>query len=223
MPTNNAGDPALPMSSTRVTDSQLDPERWVNEHGDYLLNNALLRLRDRTKAEDAVQDTLVTALHARASFRGDSSVRTWLTGILKNKVLEALRKQSRESAHRQSPPTDEDVFEPDQDFDERGHLRPESMPSPFSLSPSDSLEKQEFYVALRECLDELPERVGQAFASVEIDQRPADDVADDLQLKRNNLYVLLHRARKKLRACLERNWFGDLCGKSPSTPERRDS
>lgn len=211
------------MSSTRVTDSQLDPERWVYEHGDYLLSNALLRLRDRTKAEDAVQDTLVTALHSRASFRGDSSVRTWLIGILKNKIFEAIRKLAREVAHHDASPTDNDVFGPESDFDERGHLLLDRMPSPFSLSPPDSLEKQEFYVALRECLNELPERVGQAFVSIEMDRRPADDVADDLQLKRNNLYVLLHRARKKLRACLESNWFGERRTSAPSTPERRDS
>ena len=63
------------------------------------------------------------------------------------------------------------------------------------------------YDALRACLAELPERVGQAFASVELDHRDLDEVAQALQLKRNNLYVLLHRARKKLRACLEKNWF----------------
>ncbi|MDA7667400.1 sigma-70 family RNA polymerase sigma factor [bacterium] len=181
---------------------QLNPESWVEDHGDYLLGYAMLRLRDRSLAQDAVQDALLTAFKGRERYRGDSSVRTWLTGILKFKTLESLRKHAREI------PTDESAFEKaDGDFDELGHLLPSHMPGHFSLSPGDSLEQSEFYQTLDECLSKLPDRIAQAFVSIEMDSASIDDVAGTLMIKRNNLYVLLHRARKSLRACLEKNWF----------------
>ena len=181
---------------------QMDPETWVEDHGDYLFGYAMLRLRDRSLAQDLVQDALLTALKGRERYRGDSSVRTWLTGILKFKTLEAIRKQAREI------PTDASAWESaDGDFDEDGHLLPSQMPGEFSLSPGDSLERSEFFQTLDECLSKLPDRIAQAFVSIEMDRASIDDVAEDLMIKRNNLYVLLHRARKSLRSCLEKNWF----------------
>src|ERR1041384_4093503 len=73
-----------------------DPERWVAEYGDYLYKYALIRLRDPFKAEDAVQETLLAALKARSSFGSRSAEKTWLVGILKNKVHDYFRKASRE-------------------------------------------------------------------------------------------------------------------------------
>ncbi len=62
----------------------------------YLLRVARLQLRDAALAEDVVQDTLAAALTAQAGFSGKSSVKTWLTGILKHKIVDAIRKRQRE-------------------------------------------------------------------------------------------------------------------------------
>ena len=184
---------------------QVDPERWVEDHGDYLLGYAMLRLRNRSLAQDAVQETLLTAIKGKERYRGESSIRTWLTGILRFKTLEALRKRAREV------PVDEEAWQSsDRDFDERGHLLAARMPGEFSLSPECSLERNEFYQTLDECLAKLPERVAQAFISIEMDSVAVDEVAARLMIKKNNLYVLLHRARKNLRSCLEKNWFENL-------------
>ncbi|MGA2245491.1 MAG: sigma factor [Verrucomicrobiota bacterium] len=74
-----------------------DPERWVDEHGDYLFKFALMRLRDPQKAEDAVQETFLAALKGGQSFAGRSAEKSWLVGILKNKVCDHFRKTARES------------------------------------------------------------------------------------------------------------------------------
>jgi RNA polymerase sigma-70 factor (ECF subfamily) len=71
------------------------PSSWLTEHGDYLYRYAYVRLRDRTAAEELVQETLVAALEGLARFEGRSSIRTWLTGILKYKLLELLRSRSK--------------------------------------------------------------------------------------------------------------------------------
>ena len=85
---------AIPMG----TAPQLDPERWVDEHGDYLFHYALSRLRDPVRAEDFVQDALLAALRGADRYQGRSTERTWLTGILKHKLLDHFRKAGRETS-----------------------------------------------------------------------------------------------------------------------------
>src|SRR6185295_13626007 len=81
----------------------------------YLLRYAQLQLRNGDAAEDAVQETLVAALAGEAGFGGRSNLRTWLTGILKHKIIDAIRRSSREV----QPEGDAEEF--DALFDERGH------------------------------------------------------------------------------------------------------
>ena len=72
-----------------------DPERWVDEHGDCLYRYALVRVRVPEVAEDLVQETLLAALRSREKFGGRSSERSWLVGILKNKIVDYYRKLGR--------------------------------------------------------------------------------------------------------------------------------
>src|ERR1043166_5225135 len=74
-----------------------DPERWVDEHGDYLFKYALSRLRDPARAEDMVQETFLAALKGGKNFQGRSAEKSWLVGILKNKICDSYRKASRET------------------------------------------------------------------------------------------------------------------------------
>jgi len=112
----------------------------------YLLRYATLQLRDRAAAEDAVQETLVAALAGEARFGGRSNLRTWLTGILKHKIVDAIRRSSREA------PLPEEA-ELDALFDETGHWRdaPQAWPE-----PDDSLSQKEFFAILEDCLAKLP-------------------------------------------------------------------
>src|SRR5688500_20409857 len=81
--------------------SQIEAER------PYLLRYASLQLRDPHLAEDVVQETLLAALAGEAGFGGRSNLRTWLTGILKHKIVDAIRRLSRET----TVATDADEFE----------------------------------------------------------------------------------------------------------------
>jgi RNA polymerase sigma-70 factor (ECF subfamily) len=74
----------------------LQPDRWVQEHGDLLFRYALVRLRDRTAAEEVVQETFLAALKGREQFKGRASERTWLVGILKHEIIDYFRKSNRE-------------------------------------------------------------------------------------------------------------------------------
>src|ERR687883_471896 len=84
-----------------------DPSAWVDEHGDYLYRYALFRLRDAALAEDAVQETLLAALQARANYAGRGALRTWLVGILKHKITDQFRRLAREA---QAPARENEEF-----------------------------------------------------------------------------------------------------------------
>ena len=91
-------DPGSSDEKSPATPGLSDPEQWVELHGDYLFRYAMTRLRDASKAEDAVQETFLAALKGGKSFAGRSAEKSWLTGILKNKIADYYRKASRESS-----------------------------------------------------------------------------------------------------------------------------
>src|SRR5208337_5571425 len=87
-----------PADSSPASPHLSDPERWVELHGDYLFKYALIRLRDPSKAEDAVQETFLAALKGGKSFQGKSAEKSWLVGILKNKIYDYYRQASHETS-----------------------------------------------------------------------------------------------------------------------------
>jgi RNA polymerase sigma-70 factor (ECF subfamily) len=169
----------------------------------YLVRYASLQLRDREAAEDAVQETLLAALSAEGSFEGRSNLRTWLTGILKHKCIDAVRRASRESP---LPGEDADsaASEFDALFDERGHWR--EPPEPWA-TPEGALHEKQFLQTLEACLAALPARSAQVFMLREHIGLDTGEICKQLGLTANHCWVLLYRARMALRLCLDKNWF----------------
>ncbi len=172
-----------------------------------LLRYALLQLRDVAVAEDLVQNTLVAALQALDSFRGESSPSTWLIGILKRQIIDHYRRASREaplpvSGSGNDAEGDADLL--DRLFDKSGHwsTRPEAW-----SDPEDSRHQEEFLAVLEACLKGLAGQSGRVFAMREIMELEPDDICKDLGLTRSNYWVLMHRARLRLRQCVERGWM----------------
>lgn len=180
-----------------------NPESWVDEHGDALFRYALLRTRDRSSAEDLVQETFLAALKSRSEFKGQSELRTWLIGILRHKIVDHLRK--RPGSPLPGPSDDSDPLI-DGGFGPNGRwVRP---PAAFEIDPALLAENQEFWDVLRNCIEGMPGRAGEAFSMRMISDMPAEEVCKVLSVTSTNLWVLLHRARARLRTCLEMNWFG---------------
>jgi RNA polymerase sigma-70 factor (ECF subfamily) len=181
----------------------LDPEVWVDEHGDYLFRYAMLRVRDREAAEEIVQETFLAALRSRGSFSGRSSERTWLVGILKHKVIDYFRRAARErpASELAAGPDSEDAL-----FDEKGKWR--SVPRTWDTRPDTTFETKEFWEQFRNCLSGLRSREADGFVLRELEQMETGEICKILDVTPTNLAVILHRARKKLRECLDRTWFG---------------
>ncbi|MGH8704822.1 MAG: sigma-70 family RNA polymerase sigma factor [Burkholderiales bacterium] len=170
----------------------------------YLLRFATMQLRNADAAEDVVQETLLAALAGEANFAGRSNLRTWLTGILKHKIVDAIRKASRERA-RQPMEAGGEAPEVDALFDERGHWR---EPPGAWESPESALEQAQFLAALEKCLQGLPARTAQAFLLREHMGLDTGEICKELEVTATHCWVLLYRARMALRQCLEAGWFG---------------
>jgi len=178
--------------------SQVENERA------YLLRYASMQLRNPDAAEDAVQETLLAALTAEASFGGRSNLRTWLTGILKHKIVDSIRKSSREVASG-SYDEDSDIEDLGYKFKENDHWQ--DAP-PAWEDPDTALEQKQFLAALEKCLKGLPARTAQAFMMREHMGLETGEICKELSVTSTHCWVLLYRARMSLRQCLEATWFG---------------
>jgi RNA polymerase sigma-70 factor, ECF subfamily len=191
-----------------VPDSQFATQ--LETHRRYLLRIATLQLRDTALAEDVVQDTLLAAIQGEKGFSGKSSLRTWLTGILKHKVVDAIRQKTRAPT---LPSIEEECRIDDFDalFDETGHWA--NMPADWG-NPESQLSEQEFFEVMQACLEKLPPNTARVFLLREVMELETDEICVQLTITSNNLWVILHRARLALRQCLEQNWFA--LGNPPS-------
>lgn len=204
------------MSPNKPARSLSSPDTWVDQHGDYLYRCAMLRVRDAEVAQDIVQETLLAALQARNSFAGQSAERTWLVGILKHKVIDYMRRASREKPFEDLERITADDDE-DHSFGDDGHWRNEHVgPVDWACDPRKMTENTQFWEVLRYCLERLPERTAQVFALKEIDGVDSEEVCKVLEVTPSNLWVLLHRARSRLRECFETQWLGSRPGEQRS-------
>ncbi len=182
----------------------IDPVNWLDEHGDALYAYALMRVREPSQAEDLVQETLLAAFKAVENYRGESTERTWLIGILKHKVLDHFRRMGREETLSEEY---EASMEKAPLFNETGQwtIRPRNWEE-----PERSLEQEQFWNTMNNCVENLPVKLRTLYILREFDGIETDTLLDTLNISsKNNLWVMLSRARLQLRHCLETNWFND--------------
>ena len=184
-----------------------DPERWVDEYGDYLFKFAIARLRDQSRAEDAVQETFLAALKGGKNFAGRSAEKSWLVGILKNKIYDYFRKAGRETSF-----TDLEFYA-DEESDRfvadglgQGGWIHDRAPQDWPAA-GQNLDNELFWKTYRDCAAKLPKNVATVFNLREVDGLDGREVCKMLNISESNLWVMLHRARMALRRCLETNWF----------------
>lgn len=162
-----------------------DPQRWLTDHGDAMYRYALLRLKDASKAEDAVQESLLAALSARDRFAGDATERTWLVGILRHKVADTIRREVRARAMLDAQTT---------------------LPAPVrhrhfdpSIWAGFDPESEEAKAMVREEVAALGSPMREALCLRIIDGLSTDACCEVLGLTPTNLWTLVHRAKLRLR------------------------
>lgn len=169
---------------------------------------AMMRLRDESLAEDAVQDTLVAAVQSKDRFEERSSLRTWLVAILRNKITDILRSRSKEVAIGDLVPEADEGDEVEEFFRSGdGHWDSAAVPQAWG-QPEAAIEQTQFWNTFGRCLQGLPERTSEVFYLREVLGEDIEDICKNLGITQTNCSVMLFRARARLRLCLEENWFG---------------
>lgn len=181
----------------------MDPSRWVADYGDALFRFALMRVRDRAIAEDLVQETFVAALKSIAGYEQRSAEKTWLIGILKHKIIDYMRKTSREVSLQANHDDDSELL--DHYFDEAGHWRAEFAEP---TRPERAFEADQFWKVFQLCLDKLPEKFYKLVILREFDELSAEEICNVMEISTtNNVWVMLSRARMRMRECLGNEWL----------------
>lgn len=187
-------------------DSGVDPYQWVILYSDYLYAYAFTRINDEEQAKDLVQETFLAALEKISNFKGNSSERTWLTAILKNKVIDVYRKKS--SGLTSKPGVSEAEQEQQDFFDPaNGHWNKAHQPQVFGMEEHDLLIKKEFSAILQQCLQKLPVLWLSVFTMKHMDEESTDTICTALKVSPSNFWVIIHRTKLNLRACLQKNWI----------------
>ena len=185
-------------------------EQQVADLRVYLLKFARLQLRNDAWAEDAVSETMLAAISKPQGFEQRSQLKTWLVGILKHKIIDSMRQRQREvtldsgSDDDSADPLEHMAFKADGHFAEK--------PADWG-NPEQDLKSRQFFAILEACTDKLPAVQGRLFLMREWLELSSEEICKELSLTPTNLYVQLHRARLRLRECLELNWFA-----RPKTP-----
>ena len=180
------------------------PEQWLSEHGSALYKYALIHTRDKYRAEEAVQETLLAALQSYERFAGGSSMRTWLIGILKHKIMDMFRRDSRE-VQLDEPDNLDDADDTLHDglFNQAG--RWQDKPARWG-NPEGALERDQFMIVLQKCLDAQPQRLSRVFWLREVMEENTDNICKELAITPSNLWTMLYRVRVGLRHCMDKNW-----------------
>lgn len=179
-----------------------EPVRWLDEHGDALYAYCLLRVRESTVAEKLVEETLVSATNAVKTYKGESSERSWLVGILKRKILGHLRRVARGKPLDAGRNPDEYTT---RYFDESERWQ---VPVNEWNDTQEALERERFRTVFRDCVEKLPERLRILYALKELDGLEPEELLDALNIgTEDNLRVMLFRAQVHLHQCLQTNWF----------------
>jgi RNA polymerase sigma-70 factor, ECF subfamily len=183
--------------------SLMDPDSWLNEYGDYLFRYALLQLKDESAAEDAVQDALMSAYRAREQFLGNSTPKTWLMTILRNKVIDIARKKKRDALVQIDSIDDDPIV--NEHFNGAGIWS--KWLNSWGSNPEKLYEQKDFVEQVKHCLDKLPENLRQVFILKNVDNLSTDEICNALSINANNVWVILYRSRMRLRKCIDANWI----------------
>lgn len=188
--------------SKPAAESAADISKLFEENSDYLFRYALQHCKNDELAKDLVQETFLAVARAHQTFKGDSTVRTWLTSILRHKLIDHIRRKSTSSESSLNEMEERGL---ERFFDKTGHWT-EAGPRNWGRDPLAALEQSKTIEVLKGCLSKLPEKLRQIFLLKEWDGLSRDEISSELGVTANNVGVILHRARVYLRECVGTAW-----------------
>lgn len=180
------------------------PETWVDRYGNYLYAYAMSRLRNADAAADCVQDTFLAGIKALERFDGSRDIKFWLRGIMRNKIVDQIRKSIKENKV--------DIDNEDEALLESFWFRYSGIattnPDPWQFNPRKAYDNTEFWDVFNVCIDKVKQPARQAFVLRMLEDMETEEVCKVMDISPNYLWVLLHRARQQLKVALEEKWTG---------------
>jgi len=178
----------------------LNPEKWVDKYADYLYNYTIVRVNDPIVSQDLISETFLAGLKSKANFKGEASERTWLISILKRKIIDYYRKINSGKGKAE-------VHISYREGEGEGDWLEENAADPLDKTAEDSMENRELGLVILECLDKLNEKQAEIFKKKTIEGMDSEAICKEYNITPSNLWVIIHRARKAMAECLEKNWF----------------
>ena len=180
---------------------ELNPDKWVKLHADFLFQYAVTRVSNQDMAKDLVQETFFSGLKGIDGFRGQAAERTWLVSILKRKIIDYYRKINSTKGKSEISMS---FFE---EGENQGAWIEAQAPKSWDNFADKEIENRELRDVLNECIHKLPEKYRIVFLLKTESQYESEDICNELGISPSNLWVIIHRARVQLRKCIETNWF----------------
>ncbi len=177
---------------------------WVQDYSDQLFRYSILHVTDQELSKDLVQDTFLSAWKNIEKFRGEASPKNWLFTILKNKITDHYRKVA--TRQKAQPISNNDHIE-NPFFDEEDHWKTGLYPQPWSVNFENAAETEEFFQVFKSCGSKLKSIQNSVFVMKYVDGLKSSEICKVLRISSSNYWVLIHRAKLQLRACLEKTWI----------------
>jgi RNA polymerase sigma-70 factor (ECF subfamily) len=178
----------------------LNPETWVDRYSDYLYNYTIVRVNNHEVAQDLISETFLAGLKSQKNFKGEASERTWLISILKRKIIDHYRKTNSKKGKAEVRMTYNDD-------DAEGDWLEERVSDPDYKTAEDTMVNEELGLAILNCLEGLNEKQATIFKMKTIEGFDTEAICNEFNITPSNLWVIIHRARKAMADCLEKNWF----------------
>lgn len=178
-------------------------EDWVHAHGDYLYRWAYHKTGSMETAEDLVQDVFLAAVKNFNRFKQESTPKTWLLGILNNKIIDHYRKSAKKELS-----LDDDTHQlTNSFFGSNGKWKSNGLEVAWS-NETNLLDNPAFNNVMNVCMDNLPPRWRLAVISKYIFDKETLEICHELEISKTNYWQVLHRAKLSLKKCVDMNWFG---------------
>ena len=181
------------------------PDKWVDQYGDYLYGFAMSRLRNAELAQDCVQDTFLAGIKALDRFDGSRDIKFWLRGIMRNKIVDQIRKSVRE--HKVDIDSEDETLLESFWFKYSGIAT--TNPDPWQFNPRKYYDNTEFWAVFEDCIETVKNPAREAFILRVLEDQSTEEVCKVMDVTPNYLWVLLHRAREQLKVALEARWTGN--------------
>jgi len=173
---------------------------WINKYTEDLISWTMHKISDTESAKDIVQDTFLAVAKDAQQFKQKSNPRTWIFSILNNKIADYYRKK-----YKQGTKTDFDILSTF--FTDDDEWSKDKKPINWQTNEKNLLDDLEFIEILNYCLENLPHKFNAVIKMKYYTEKNPEEICQKLEISSTNMWQIMHRAKLKLRDCIENGWF----------------